>query len=60
MAVKVLCLFFTVPWVGLQYMIVAFPGHTNFFIQLKQGVLSPEERVINKPAGSDHSRIAMN
>ena len=29
MAVIVLCLFLTVPWVGLQFVIVAFPGHTH-------------------------------
>ena len=28
--INVLCLFLTVPWVGLQYVIVAFPGHTYF------------------------------
>ena len=28
MAVRVLCLFFTVLWVGLQCVIVVFPGHT--------------------------------
>ena len=27
--VCILCLFLTVPWVGLQSVIVAFPGHTN-------------------------------
>ena len=30
-AVSVLCLFLTVSWVGLQCVIVAFPGHTHFF-----------------------------
>ena len=29
MAVSDLCLFITVPWVGLQYVIVVFPGHTH-------------------------------
>ena len=29
-AVIVLCLILSVPWVDLQYMIVAFPGHTHF------------------------------
>ena len=28
-AVSVLCLFLMVPWVGLQCVIVAFPGHTR-------------------------------
>ena len=28
-AVIVLCLILSVPWVDLQYMIVAFPGHTH-------------------------------
>ena len=27
--VVALCLFLTVPWVGLQCVIVAFPGHTH-------------------------------
>ena len=32
--INVLLLFLTVPWVGLQYMIVVFPDHTRllFFI----------------------------
>ena len=29
--INVLWLFLTVPWVGLQYVIVVFPDHTNFF-----------------------------
>ena len=29
MAVILLCLFFAVPWVGLQVLIVAFPGHIH-------------------------------
>ena len=29
MAVIVICLILTVPWVDLQYVIVAFPGHTH-------------------------------
>ena len=28
MTVTVLCLFFMVPWIGLQYVIVVFPDHT--------------------------------
>ena len=27
--INVLLLFLTVPWVGLQYVIVVFPGHTH-------------------------------
>ena len=30
--VCVLCLFLTVPWVGLQSMIVAFPGQTHLLL----------------------------
>ena len=30
-AVCDLCLFLTVPWVGMQSVIVAFPGHTHIF-----------------------------
>ena len=32
MAVSVLSLFLTVPWVALQCVIVAFPGHTYLFL----------------------------
>ena len=28
--VFVLCLFFAVPWIRLQFVIVAFPGCTNY------------------------------
>ena len=31
-AVSVLCLFLTVPWVGMQCVLVAFPGHTYFLV----------------------------
>ena len=27
------CLFLTVSWVGLQYVIVAFPGHTYLYLR---------------------------
>ena len=30
--VNALCLILTVPWVGLQFVTVAFPDHTNFFV----------------------------
>ena len=30
--VSILCLFLTVPWVGMQCVIVVFPGHTHFFM----------------------------
>ena len=30
--VNVLWLFLTVPWLGLQFVIVVFPNHTHFFI----------------------------
>ena len=32
MAVGVVCLFLTVPWIGLQYVIVAFSDNIHFFI----------------------------
>ena len=35
MAVCVLCLFLTVPWVGLQSLIVAFSGHTHLGKQIQ-------------------------
>ena len=28
-----MCLFFTVPWVGMQYVIAAFPDHTNLLFE---------------------------
>ena len=28
------CLYFRVPWVGLQCVIMAFPGHTHLLLQL--------------------------
>ena len=28
-AISVLCLFLAVPWVGLWFVVVAFPGHTH-------------------------------
>ena len=31
LTVNVLKLFLTVPWVGLQFVIVVFPDHTHFF-----------------------------
>ena len=31
-AVCIMCLFLTVPWVGLQSVIVAFPGHTHLLL----------------------------
>ena len=34
LAVCVLCLFFMLPWVGLQSATVAFPGHTHLLFQL--------------------------
>ena len=35
--VSVLCLFLTVPWVGLQFVIVIFPDHTRFLVLLFYG-----------------------
>ena len=32
--VNVLWLFLTMPWVGLQYVIVVFPGHNHLFLGL--------------------------
>ena len=31
---NVLCLFLTVPWVGLQYVIVVFPDHTHLLFEM--------------------------
>ena len=32
-AVSVLCLFFSMPWVSLQCVIVVFPGHTHLLFK---------------------------
>ena len=32
MVVCVLCLYLTLPWVGLQCVILVFPGHTHLFV----------------------------
>ena len=32
--INILWLFITVPWVGLQYMSVVFPNHTQLFFEL--------------------------
>ena len=50
--VIVLCLFLTVPWVGLKYVFVAFPGHTHlllipqYLVELKYAVMlhKPEKQ----------------
>ena len=31
-AACILCLFLMVPWVGLQYEILTFPGHTHYYL----------------------------
>ena len=42
-AVSVLCLFLMMPWVSLQYVIVAFPGHTNLPFDLGCAMLTSWE-----------------
>ena len=37
MVIGVLCLFFTVPWVGLLSVIVVFLGHTHLLSSTKYG-----------------------
>ena len=34
MTVSILCLFFMVPWVGLQSVSVAFPDHTHLLVEV--------------------------
>ena len=34
-AVSIVCLFLAVPWVGLWYVLVAFPGHTHLLTNIK-------------------------
>ena len=34
LVVSVPCLFLTVPWVFLQYVIVVFPGHTHLLFDI--------------------------
>ena len=38
--VSVLCLFYMIPWVGLQSVIVAFPGHTHLYFYTYFSALS--------------------
>ena len=38
MTVSVLLLFLGVPWVGLQCMIVVFPGHTHLLYEGPDGI----------------------
>ena len=40
--VNVLRLFFTVPWVGLRYVIVVFPGHTHLLFSVLSSFLYGE------------------
>ena len=37
--INVLWLFLTVPWVGLQYVIVVFPDHTHLHFRVHQTLL---------------------
>ena len=38
LAVSVLYHFFKVPWFGLQYVIVIYPGHTHFLFGFSSGI----------------------
>ena len=53
--VNAMWLFLTVPWVGLQCVIVVFPGHTYFFIKYPGSVLykssGPYHQGGNYPGG---------
>ena len=40
MVVSVLCLLLPVPWVGLQCVIVAFPGHIHLFFEVQVPLVS--------------------
>ena len=45
-----MCLFLTVPWIGLQCVIVVFPGHTHLLIdedKFTYFVLSLRVRILN-------------
>ena len=37
--VSVTCLFLTVPWVGLQCVIVVFPNHTHFLVKTQTCII---------------------
>ena len=50
-SINVLWLFFTVPWVGLQYVIVVFPDHTHLLFRLRL-----EDPVFN-PCHAEHKYI---
>ena len=38
-AVDVLCIFLMVPWVGLHFVIVTFPGHTHLHYERVVGLV---------------------
>ena len=47
-AVCVLCFFLTVPWIGLQFVIVAFPGHTLLiFVSVKMTIFAAKHHLIS-------------
>ena len=46
MVVSVLCVFLTVPWVDLQSVIVAFPGHTFFLVKYYGQLFHNSEKCI--------------
>ena len=45
--INLLWLFLTVPWVGLQCVIVVFPGHTHLLSDVWANSVNPETRVLH-------------
>ena len=56
MTVIVLCLFLTVPWVGLQCMIVVFPDHTLLLFAIPKQVSMTRECHNHKPQTNPRHR----
>ena len=57
--VKVMWLFLTVPWVGLQCVIVVFPDHTHFLFKRKSLLLHMLCRTVAKPTDYQSLQFCM-
>ena len=58
MAVSVLCLFLTVPWIGLQCVIAAFPDHIHFWtFGSHPSYVSYEVNGVKKVGSAVHHKI---
>ena len=54
MAVRVVCFFLTMLWVGLQCVIVAFPVHTHLLFGIKKYLLYSETYLFVKQKVKKH------